>query len=129
MKSLLVGELTKLENTIYDDILQTSLGKVLKPDSSCNCVTTPDSDLKSDRLFPLDFSVPTESPECQEQDQNIPMDLSVDSAHTIELNERSKTPLNIDEEAALPDELLSPDEPDAQLTDRDKKNKVKEYVS
>ena len=77
---------------------------------------------QTDRLFPLDLSVPTESPECQEQDQNIPMNLSVDSAHTIELNKSSKTTLNISEEAAL---SLSPDEPDAQLMDGDKKKESK----
>ena len=125
VKSLLVRELTKLESTIYDDVLHTSLGKGLNPDSSSNCVTTPDSEFKSDRLFPLDLCVPTESPECQEQDQNIPMDLSVESAHTIDLNESSRTPLSISEEAALSDEPLSPNEPQAHLMDRGKKIKQK----
>ena len=90
-------------------------GGSLKPTSSATQAISDEN-----MITPLDLSVPMDNVECETIEPGLPLDLSVDSVQmehveTISTPKREKTDKVNQEEVALLDEPLQPDEPPLSL--------------
>ena len=117
VKLKVIGELTAFEESMYDEVLLSGLGKGTGKGGSVKPTSSATQAISDENVItPLDLSVPTDDVECETIKPGLPLDLSVDSVQmehmeTISTPKAEKTDKVNQEEAALFDKPLQPDKP------------------
>ena len=107
VKLMVIGELIAFEESTYDEVLLSGLGKGEGKDGSVKPTSSVTQAISDEKVItPLDLSVPADDVECETIKPGLPLDLSVDfiqteHMETINTPKREKTDKVNQEQVAL----------------------------